>query len=57
MTKQELKSVQHRLYTAGNELCSLSLNLQGTEYYKDFKTMYNAMNRLNQKLIKAINKK
>lgn len=57
MTKQELKSVQHRLYIAGNDLCSLSFNLQGTEYYKDFKTMYNAMNRLNKKLIKAINKK
>ena len=57
MTEQELRWAQKDIYNAGNNICSAGLRLRGTEFDKDYERLYNAMQKLNSKLIKAINKK
>ena len=57
LTEQELRWVQRDVFNAGNELVSAGLRLQGTQYEKAYLRIYKALNALNRKLIKDINKK
>lgn len=57
MTKQELQFAQRDIYSAGNYISSAGLRLRDTEFDKAYIRLYNALNSLNKKLIKEINKK
>lgn len=57
LTEQELRWVQRDVFNAGNELVSAGLRLQGTQYEKAYLRIYKALNALNRKLIRDINKK
>lgn len=57
MTKQELQLAQRDIYNAGNYIATAGLRLRDTEFDKAYLRLYNALNSLNRKLIKEINKK
>lgn len=57
MTKQELRFAQKDIYNAGNYIATAGLRLRDTEFDKAYLRLYNALNSLNNKLIKEINKK
>lgn len=57
LTEQELRWTQKDVYNAGNDLVSAGLRLQGTQYEKAYLRVYKALNTLNRRLIKDINKK
>ena len=57
LTEQELRWAQRDVFNAGNELVSARLRLQGTQYEKAYLRIYKALNALNRKLIRDINKK
>ena len=57
LTEQELRWAQRDVFNAGNELVSAGLRLQGTQYEKAYLRIYKALNALNHKLIKDINKR
>lgn len=57
LTEQELRWAQRDVFNAVNELVSAGLRLQGTQYEKAYLRIYKALNALNRKLIKDINKK
>ena len=57
MTKQELQLAQRDIYNAGNYIATVGLRLRDTEFDKAYLRLYNALNSLNNKLIKEINKK
>ncbi|MDY6412961.1 MAG: hypothetical protein SPL28_08215 [Bacteroidales bacterium] len=57
LTEQELRWAQRDVFNAGNELVSAGLRLQGTQYEKAYLRIYKALNALNRKLIRDINKK
>ena len=57
LTEQELRWVQRDVFNAGNELVSAGLRLRDTQYEKAYLRIYKALNALNRKLIKDINKK
>ncbi len=57
LTEQELRWAQKDVFNAGNALASAGLRLHGTEYEKAYERVYKALNALNRKLIKDINKK
>ena len=57
MTEQELRWAQKDIYNAGNYISQAGLRLYGTQFDKDYQRLYNALTKLNNKLIKAINKK
>lgn len=50
-------AAQKELVSAGNELVSIGLRLQGTEYEKDVDALKKKMNTLNHKLIREIKKR
>ena len=53
-----LKQAQAELYKAGNnELMSLGLRLRDTEFYSNYKKVYNAVRILNNKLIREIQRR
>lgn len=53
-----LKQAQADLYRAGNnELQSLGLRLQGTEFESNYNRVYNAVRILNNKLIREIQRR
>ena len=57
LTEQELRWAQRDVFNAGNELVSAGLRLRDTQYEKAYERVYKALNALNRKLIKDINKK
>ena len=57
LTEQELRWAQRDVFNAGNELVSAGLRLRDTQYEKAYLRIYKALNALNRKLIKDINKK
>ena len=57
LTEQELRWAQKDVYNAGNDLVSAGLRLRDTQYEKAYLRIYKALNALNRKLIKDINKK
>ena len=57
LTEQELRWAQKDAYNAGNDLVSAGLRLRDTQYEKAYLRVYKALNTLNRKLIKDINKK
>ncbi len=57
LTEQELRWAQKDVYNAGNDLVSAGLRLRDTQYEKAYLRVYKALNTLNRKLIKDINKK
>ena len=57
LTEQELRWAQRDVFNAGNELVSAGLRLRDTQYEKAYLRVYKALNTLNRKLIKDINKK
>ena len=57
LTEQELRWVQKDVFNAGNNLVSAGLRLQGTEYGKAYDRIYKALNALNRRLIRDINKR
>lgn len=53
-----LKQAQAELYKAGNnELMSVGLRLRDTEFYNNYKKVYNAVRILNNKLIREIQRR
>lgn len=56
LTEQELRWAQKDVFNAGNNLVSAGLRLQGTEYEKTYERIYKALNNLNRRLIRDINK-
>ena len=57
LTEQDLRWAQRDVFNAGNELVSAGLRLRETQYEKAYLRIYKALNALNRKLIKDINKK
>ena len=57
LSEQELRWAQKDVFNAANHFVSAGLRLQGTEYEKAYQRVYKALNSLNRKLIKDINKK
>ena len=57
LTEKELRWAQRDVFNAGNELVSAGLRLRDTQYEKAYLRVYKALNTLNRKLIKDINKK
>ena len=57
LSEQELRWVQKDVFNAGNELVSAGLRLRDTQYEKAYLRIYKALNALNHKLIKDINKR
>ena len=57
LSEQELRWAQKDVFNAGNNLVSAGLRLQGTEYEKTYERIYKALNNLNRRLIRDINKK
>ena len=57
LSEQELRLAQKDVFNAGNELVSAGLRLRDTQYEKAYLRVYKALNTLNRKLIKDINKK
>ena len=57
LTEQELRWAQRDVFNAGNDLVSAGLRLRDTQYEKAYLRIYKALNALNRKLIKDINKK
>ena len=57
LSEQELRLAQKDVFNAGNELVSAGLRLRDTQYEKAYLRIYKALNALNRKLIKDINKK
>ena len=57
LSEHELRWVQKDVFNAGNNLVSAGLRLQGTEYEKTYERIYKALNNLNRRLIRDINKK
>lgn len=55
MTKQEIKFAQQDVYKAGRILSSVGLRVDGSKYYKKYREMYDALNELNNMLIKDLN--
>ena len=53
---RELRLAQKDIDTAGNELVSAGLRLQGTKYEQSYNRLYKALNALNRRLISEINK-
>lgn len=56
MTTQELKWAQKDVYDAGRKLATAGLRLGDTRYEAQYRKAWNALNKLNQMLIKDINK-
>ena len=53
-----LKQAQAELYKAGNnELMSVGFRLRDTEFYNNYKKVYNAVRILNNKLIREIQRR
>lgn len=53
-----LKQAQAELYKAGNnELMSVGLRLRDSEFYNNYKKVYNAVRILNNKLIREIQRR
>ena len=57
LTEQDLRWAQRDVFNAGNELVSAGLRLRDAQYEKAYLRIYKALNALNRKLIKDINKK
>jgi len=57
LSEQELRLAQKDVFNAGNELVSAGLRLRDTQYEKAYLRIYKALNALNHKLIKDINKR
>lgn len=50
------RSAQKHIMRGGNEMIHGGLHLRGTKYEKSWDRLYKALNTLNNKLIKDINK-
>ena len=57
LSEQELRWAQKDVFNAANHFVSAGLRLQGTEYEKTYQRIYKALNALNRKLIRDINKR
>ena len=57
LSEQELRWAQKDVFNAGNNLVSAGLRLQGSEYGKAYDWIYKALNALNRRLIRDINKR
>ena len=57
LTNQELRWAQKDIYNTGRAAASAGLRLHGTKYEAEYRKLYDALTRLNQMLIKDINKK
>ena len=57
LNEQELRWAQKDVFNAANHFVSAGLRLQGTEYEQAYQRIYKALNALNRKLIRDINKK
>lgn len=56
MDKQQLRYAQKDIYSAGKHLSSAGLRLNGTQYEADFKALWLALSKLNNRLIKDTGK-
>jgi len=55
--EQEIRFAQKDIMRGGNIVIQGGLHLYGTKFEKDYKRLYKALDSLNNKLIKEINKK
>lgn len=56
LSEQEIRSAQKHIMRGGNEMIHGGMHLRGTKYEKSWDRLYKAMNTLNDKLVKDINK-
>ena len=57
MDNRLIRTIQSEVYKAGGLIGSARLRSEGTKYEKDLKSIFDKINRLNNKLVKEINKK
>lgn len=56
MSTQELKWAQKSLYNGGKQISDAGMRLRGTKYEKDYEKLWDALSKLNSRLINDINK-
>lgn len=56
MNEQQLRFAQREIFKAGDLIGSAGMRLRGTEYEQDYKKVWNALNALNDRLIRDIRK-
>ena len=56
MSIQELKWAQKSLHNGGKQIADAGMRLRGTKYEKDYEKLWDALSKLNSRLINDINK-
>lgn len=54
MDKTNLIQAQRAIFRAGNTIGDAGMRLEGTKYEKDYERLWNALNKLNSRLVKDI---
>jgi len=57
MVSQQVKFAQQEIFKAGKELGSAKMRLEGTAYEKDMNAIMERLTKLNNRIVKDINKK
>jgi hypothetical protein len=57
MDNKLIRTIQSEVYKAGGLIGSARLRSESTKYEKDLKSIFDKINKLNNKLVKEINKK
>ncbi len=57
MVSQQVKFAQQEIFKAGKELGSAKIRLEGTAYEKDMNAIMERLTKLNNRIVKDINKK
>lgn len=55
MTQTELRAAQKELLRGSREIGSAGMRLEGTEFEADYRKAWDAIKKLNDRLISAIN--
>lgn len=57
MVSQQVKFAQQEIFKAGKELGSAKIRLEGSAYEKDINAIMERLTKLNNRIVKDINKK
>jgi len=55
MTQTELRTAQKELLRGSRDIGSAGMRLQGSEFEADYRKVWDALSKLNDRLISAIN--
>ena len=56
MTEQQLRFAQQDLVKGSRDISSAGMRLSGTKYESDYRKVWSALEKLNDKLVKEIRK-